>query len=63
MLCSDLRSTFKLFDKDGNGSISAEELGAILKARGLTPTDDQLTDLVKKYDTNGKTGLLNTSHS
>lgn len=49
----ELRGTFKLFDKDGSGSISNDELGAILRARGLDLSADQLSDLVKKYDTNG----------
>ncbi|KAL8603615.1 hypothetical protein ACOMHN_005557 [Nucella lapillus] len=49
----EYREAFKVMDKDGNGSISAEELGNILRAKGATITDQQVTDLIKTYDSNG----------
>ena len=51
---AECRTAFKLFDKDGSGSISAEELGSVLKAQGVELTADQLKALLKKYDSNGK---------
>ncbi|XP_076463651.1 uncharacterized protein LOC143295873 [Babylonia areolata] len=49
----EYRAAFKVMDKDGNGSISAEELGSILRAKGASVTDQQVTDLIKTYDSNG----------
>jgi len=53
----ELREAFSVFDKDDSGSITAEELGLILKS--ITPSvvsnisDDDLTRLVQKFDRNG----------
>ena len=55
-MATEYRTAFRLFDKDGNGSISAEELGGVLRAQGVELTADQLAALVKKYDKNG-TGI------
>ncbi|KAK7103641.1 calmodulin-like [Littorina saxatilis] len=49
----EYRAVFKVFDKDGSGSISAEELEAVLKAQGVQLSADQAKDLIKKYDKNG----------
>ncbi|MCQ2821129.1 MAG: protein kinase [archaeon] len=45
-----LEETFKMFDKDGNGSISREE---IKMALGNSMDEKTLEDLIKEVDTNG----------
>ncbi len=46
-----LESTFKIFDKDGNGTISKEEIKSLLCAK----TDDKklIDEIVKEVDQNG----------
>lgn len=50
---SEYREAFKLFDKDGNGSITVEELVAILKNLGQNPTDAEISDIVSEVDADG----------
>ena len=45
-----LWSAFKVFDEDGNGGISAEELGLVMRSLGQTPNDIDLRDLIKEVD-------------
>ncbi|XP_012943337.1 calmodulin-like protein 3 [Aplysia californica] len=47
------REIFNLFDKDGNGKISDEELGHVLRALDLDPTQKELDDAVKELDKDG----------
>ncbi|XP_022333553.1 neo-calmodulin-like [Crassostrea virginica] len=49
----EYREAFKLFDKDGNGSITVEELVAILKNLGQNPTDAEISDIVSEVDADG----------
>lgn len=50
---ADLKSVFDLFDTNGNGSISAKELGTILRAVGQDPTEAELQDIINDRDTDG----------
>jgi len=45
-----LWETFKKFDEDGNGSISTEELGSVMRSLGQSPSDTELRDLIKEVD-------------
>ena len=42
-----LKEAFELFDKNGNGSICTEELGAVLRAVGQNPTQKEIEELQK----------------
>lgn len=44
---AEYREAFQLFDKDGDGSISANELGVVLRSFGMNPSDAELQDMVK----------------
>ncbi|KAH8811189.1 calcium ion binding, calmodulin [Xylogone sp. PMI_703] len=45
------RDAFTLFDKDGNGKISAKELGSVMRSLGQAPTETELQDLISGVDT------------
>jgi len=47
------KSAFALFDKDGSGSISADELGTVMRSLGETPTDAQVKQMVAEVDESG----------
>jgi len=42
-----------LFDKNGDGSITATELGTVMKSLGQSPTDTELRDMIAEVDANG----------
>ncbi|CAL1126429.1 unnamed protein product [Cladocopium goreaui] len=49
----EFQEAFGLFDKDGNGCISVDELGVVLKALGRTPTQDELKAMIGEADEDG----------
>ncbi|EDO28154.1 predicted protein [Nematostella vectensis] len=50
---SDLREAFSLFDKDGNGLISAQEMKFVLTCMGFNITEKEAVELVKQADIDG----------
>ena len=55
VLCiSEFKEAFALFDKDGDGTISANELGAVLRGLGQNPTKSELDELIQSVDSDGK---------
>lgn len=44
--------SFKMFDKDNNGSISASEVKSVLHALGQNPTAAEVSDVVNELDVN-----------
>jgi len=49
----ELISAFKVFDQDGSGTISTEELRNVLRSLGENLTDAELDEMVKMADKNG----------
>ena len=49
----ELIEAFKVFDKDGNGFISAAELRHVMTNLGAKLTDDDVDEIIRKVDTNG----------
>lgn len=43
-----------MFDKNGNGTISAKELGSALETVGLKQSDAEVQGLLRSVDKNGK---------
>ena len=44
----ELKKDFSLFDKDGDGVITTEELGQVLRSLGQQPTDAELYNMIKR---------------
>ncbi|VDM95527.1 unnamed protein product [Thelazia callipaeda] len=44
---------FKMFDKDGNGTMNIKELGVAMRTLGLNPTEEELLNIVNEYDVDG----------
>lgn len=49
----ELRDAFKVFDSDGSGSISREELKQLMINLGQTLTEAELDAMMDEVDTNG----------
>jgi len=53
----ELREAFKIFDKDGDGTISVDEIKSIMTSRNEKLSDEEIKKLMSKVDTDGS-GLL-----
>lgn len=49
----ELKEAFKVFDKDGNGYISAAELRHVMTNLGEKLTDEEVDEMIKEADTDG----------
>ena len=49
----ELRNSFKVFDKDGNGYISAAELRLVMTNLGEKMTDDEVDEMIREADKDG----------
>ncbi|RWV94853.1 hypothetical protein GW17_00042568 [Ensete ventricosum] len=56
----ELREIFRSFDRNKDGSLTQLELGSLLRAIGLKPSNDQLESLIHRADTNSN-GLVEFS--
>ena len=45
-------------DRDGSGSISAEELGAMMRGLGQNPSEEELQELIDSVDEGEKDGQI-----
>ena len=55
------QDAFNLIDKDADGSISKDNLGAVMKALGEEVTDQQLQDLINEVDADGTIFIVDWS--
>ncbi|XP_031555228.1 calmodulin-A-like isoform X3 [Actinia tenebrosa] len=53
----DLKEAFSLFDKNGNGVISADELKFVLSGMGCELSDDAAEEMIKQADIDGDGGI------
>ena len=51
---AEFKEAFSLFDKDGDGTITTKELGTVMRSLGQNPTEQELQDMIKEVDVDGK---------
>ena len=49
----ECKEVFDLFDKDKDGAIETKELGHILNALGVNPTQSELLEMINEVDVDG----------
>lgn len=54
---ANLKEIFSKFDRDGDGSLTELELGALMRSLGLKPSADQIAALLHNVDNNSN-GLV-----
>ena len=54
LFTSEYQSAFKMFDKDGDGTITTSELGTAMKSLGQNLTKQELEDMVNEVDADGR---------
>lgn len=53
-MLSELRVSFSMFDKDGDGQITVDEVMETMKALGIKFDSREVKIMVKRVDTDGK---------
>ncbi|CAB1352878.1 unnamed protein product [Coregonus sp. 'balchen'] len=49
----EIREAFKVFDRDGNGYISKQELGVAMRSLGYMPNEVELEIIIQRLDMDG----------
>ncbi|KAI3378374.1 hypothetical protein SNEBB_000138 [Seison nebaliae] len=49
----EFREAFRLFDKDGDGTITIKELGVVMRSLGQNPTEKELQVMIAQVDADG----------
>lgn len=57
-LFTELQEAFTLFDKDGSGTISNEELEVVMKSLGQNPSEEELQKMIREVDADGMFGII-----
>jgi Ca2+-binding EF-hand superfamily protein len=52
-LILEFREAFRLFDKDGDGSITKEELGRVMRSLGQFAREEELETMLQEVDIDG----------
>ncbi|EDO45935.1 predicted protein [Nematostella vectensis] len=50
---SEIEAAFKMYDTNGDGQISAEELGQAMREAGQLVSDEELKDMIRAVDLDG----------
>jgi len=51
--CLEFQEAFRLFDKDGDGSITKEELGRVMRSLGQFAREEELETMLQEVDIDG----------
>ncbi|OWF56441.1 Calmodulin [Mizuhopecten yessoensis] len=49
----ECREAFELFDKDGDGTVTTEELATVMRTMGQNPTDAAVEEMIREVDKDG----------
>lgn len=52
-LLKEFKEAFSLFDAKGNGSISEQDLGVVMRSLGQNPTEIEIEKMIKEVDVDG----------
>ncbi|TDL20347.1 EF-hand [Rickenella mellea] len=50
---AEFKKGFSVYDKNGDGKITASELGAVMRSLGQAPSDNELQSIIRSLDANG----------
>ncbi|OHT13262.1 Calmodulin [Tritrichomonas foetus] len=50
---AEYREAFNIFDRDGDGHITAKELSTVLRSLGQNPSSTEIDEMMKEIDTSG----------
>ena len=50
---AEFKEAFSLFDTDGDGTVTTEELGTVMRSLGQNPTEAELEDVINEVDADG----------
>ncbi|OLY84822.1 Protein arginine N-methyltransferase 3 [Smittium mucronatum] len=50
---AEFKEAFQLFDKDGDGSVTTQELGIVMRSLNQNPSDAELADMINEIDADG----------
>jgi centrin-3 len=53
----ELRRAFRLFDADGKGIITVEDLGRVSREIGQSLEETEMLSMIQEFDSNGKGGV------
>jgi hypothetical protein len=45
---AEFKEAFSLFDRDGDGTIDADELGTVMRSMGHQPTEEEIEDMIRE---------------
>lgn len=51
---TEFREAFRLFDKDGDGCITKEELGTVMRSLGQFARVEELQEMLQEIDVDGE---------
>ncbi|XP_059658123.1 calmodulin-like isoform X1 [Cornus florida] len=54
----EFSEAFSLFDKDGDGRITTNEIGTVMRALGRNPTEAELQDMINEVDDADGSGTI-----
>ena len=53
-IVTEFKEHFEMFDKDGDGTITTNELGTVMKNLGQNPSQDELRQMISEVDEDGE---------
>eukprot|EP00730_Choanoeca_flexa_P018892 TRINITY_DN9210_c0_g1_i1.p1 TRINITY_DN9210_c0_g1~~TRINITY_DN9210_c0_g1_i1.p1 ORF type:complete len:148 (+),score=57.62 TRINITY_DN9210_c0_g1_i1:66-509(+) len=56
-MVENFKEAFSLFDKDNKSQIDVKNLGRVMRAIGLEPSDDELKNMITEVDGSGKNAV------